>query len=151
MVRLGFQGLEIETGYHDHLTGALWAVIGGDAFLVLGAAIAATVLVGVDSRDDLMTFATVGAAPRSRRRLAVARAGVICLVGALFGTAAGLLPGVELVVAPAPREQPLFSAWGSALALSADYPMDPPRHRRGSRSGCRHARRGRNDPRPPSH
>jgi putative ABC transport system permease protein len=122
LVALGFQGLDIETGYHDHITGALWAVIGGDTFLVLGAAIAATLLIGIDSRDDLMTFAAVGAAPRSRRRLAVARAGVICLVGALFGTAAGLLPGVELVWRLR-HENNLFSPPGVPLS---PYPLTIP-------------------------
>lgn len=123
LTRLGLFGLTVERGYHDQIAPALLAVIVGDITLTLGAAVMATALLTVDSRDDLMTFAAVGAAPRTRRRMAMARAGVICAVGSIFGAAAGLLPGVGLVwrlrhvAAPS---NPIVTY------LSAGYPLSIP-------------------------
>jgi putative ABC transport system permease protein len=97
LLRLDFSALEVERGYQDDISVGLLAVAVGDLILILGAAIVATALMAVDSREDLVTLAAVGAGPRVRRRLAMARAGIICLVGAAFGTLAGLLPGIGLV------------------------------------------------------
>ncbi len=65
--------------------------------LTFGAALAATALMAVDGRDELLTLAAVGAAPNGRRCLAMARAGAIWLVGAAFGVLAGVIPGIGLV------------------------------------------------------
>jgi putative ABC transport system permease protein len=123
LTRLGLFGLTVERGYHDQIAPALLAVIVGDLVLTLGAAVMATALLTIDSRDDLMTFAAVGAPPRTRRRMAMARAGVICVAGSVFGAAAGLLPGIGLVwrlrhvVAPS---DPFVTY------LSAGYPLSIP-------------------------
>jgi len=97
LVRLGVDGLSIERGFHSHLGLGLLAAAVGDLVLTFGAALAATALMAVDGRDELLTMAAVGAAPAGRRRLAMARAGVICLVGAGFGVLAGVIPGIALV------------------------------------------------------
>ena len=102
----------------------LLAVAGGDVILTLGAAIVATALIAVDSREDLMIMAAVGAAPRSRRRLAMARAGIICTVGAVFGTLAGLLPGIELVSRI--RHEGLFNVVAVAVPGAPAYPLSIP-------------------------
>ncbi|MDQ6614464.1 MAG: hypothetical protein M3083_06900 [Actinomycetota bacterium] len=97
LARLGIGELTTEKGYQNHIGTGLLAVAIGDLVLAFGAALAATALMSVDGKDDLMTLAAVGAAPNGRRRLTMARAGVLCLVGALFGTLAGVIPGLGLV------------------------------------------------------
>ncbi len=69
------------------------------AVIALGAAGIATGLAMVDSRADLATLAAVGAAPRMRRTLSLARAGIISGLGALLGTLAGLGGAAVLVFA----------------------------------------------------
>lgn len=73
------------------------AVVAADVFLTVAATVSATALVTVDSVDDVMILAAIGAAPRGRRRLAMSRAAVICGIGSICGVAAGLIPGVGLV------------------------------------------------------
>ncbi len=139
LAQLGFSGLEVESGFHDHISPILWAVAGGDLLLTIGAAIAATALIAVDDRQDLLTLAAVGAAPRARRRLSMARAGVICIVGALFGTLAGLLPGIGIVsrlryihggaygppgfVYPPIPGYPLSIPWGNLALIALAAPV----------------------------
>ncbi|MDT4893118.1 MAG: putative transport system permease protein [Pseudonocardiales bacterium] len=84
--------LDIETGFHDSSAGALYALVGVAALIALGAASIATALANADGRDDLVTLAAVGAAPRTRRLISLSRAGVIAGLGCLIGVAAGFVP-----------------------------------------------------------
>ena len=60
--------------------------------LMLGGTLTATFLALSDARPDLATLSAVGAAPRTRRRVAAAYALVIGFVGAVLGAVVGLHP-----------------------------------------------------------
>ena len=87
-----------ETGAPTSLLGKILLAIVAVAMLVAAAAaITAASLALTDSKADLSTLAAVGGAPRVRRQLAASQAGVLTLMGALLGAAAGLLPGWSMV------------------------------------------------------
>jgi putative ABC transport system permease protein len=69
-------------------------VLGG--VLMLGGTLTATFLALSDARPDLATLSAVGAAPRTRRRVAAAYALVIGFVGAILGAGVGFIPGVAI-------------------------------------------------------
>jgi putative ABC transport system permease protein len=69
-------------------------VLGG--VLMLGGTLTATFLALSDARPDLATLSAVGAAPRTRRRVAAAYALVVGVVGAILGAAVGFIPGVAV-------------------------------------------------------
>ena len=64
--------------------------------LMLGGTLTATFLALSDARPDLATLSAVGAAPRTRRRVAASYALVIGVVGALLGAAVGFIPGIAI-------------------------------------------------------
>ncbi|CUR58355.1 putative LigA [metagenome] len=64
--------------------------------LMLGGTLTATFLALSDARPDLATLSAVGAAPRTRRRVAAAYALVVGFVGAVLGAAVGFIPGVAI-------------------------------------------------------
>lgn len=64
--------------------------------LMLGGTLTATFLALSDARPDLATLSAVGAAPRTRRRVAAAYALVIGFVGAILGVAVGFIPGIAI-------------------------------------------------------
>ena len=63
---------------------------------MLGGTLTATFLALSDARPDLATLSAVGAAPRTRRRVAAAYALVIGFVGAILGVAVGFIPGIAI-------------------------------------------------------
>ena len=64
--------------------------------LMLGGTLTATFLALSDARPDLATLSAVGAAPRTRRRVAASYSLVIGVVGAVLGAAAGFIPGIAI-------------------------------------------------------
>ncbi|MGW5364805.1 FtsX-like permease family protein [Actinopolymorpha pittospori] len=70
------------------------AVLGG--LLVLVGTATATALALNDARPDFATLAAVGATPRTRRRMAMAQAAVIGVLGALLGVVVGAVPGLAV-------------------------------------------------------
>ena len=70
------------------------AILGG--LLVLVGVATATALALDDARPDFATLAAVGASPRTRRRMAMAQAGVISVLGAAFGVVVGAAPGLAI-------------------------------------------------------
>ncbi|MCW2736980.1 ABC transporter permease [Nocardioides sp.] len=64
--------------------------------LMLGGTLTATFLALSDARPDLATLSAIGAAPRTRRRVAAAYALVIGFVGALLGAGVGFIPGIAI-------------------------------------------------------
>lgn len=64
--------------------------------LMLGGTLTATFLALSDARPDLATLSAVGAAPRTRRRVAASYALVVGFVGAVLGAAVGFIPGVAI-------------------------------------------------------
>jgi putative ABC transport system permease protein len=88
--------LEVERGWQDPLATPrlVLAVLGG--LLVLVATLTATGLALADARPDFATLAAVGAAPRTRRLVAMGSAAVVGGVGALLGVVVGLAPGIAV-------------------------------------------------------
>jgi putative ABC transport system permease protein len=86
----------VERGWSDDqwLARLLLMVVGGA--LVLVATLTATGLAMADARPDLATLAAIGAAPATRRRMAMASATVIGCTGAVLGVLAGLAPGIAI-------------------------------------------------------
>ena len=75
--------------------------------LMLGGTLTATFLALSDAKPDLATLSAVGAAPRTRRRVAASYALVIGFVGALLGAGVGFIPGIAI-------SRPLTSGFGSS-------------------------------------
>ncbi len=86
----------VERGWQDDLALArvILVVVGGA--LVLIATLTATGLALTDARPDFATLAAVGAAPRTRRSMAMASAAVVGGGGALLGVLVGLAPGIAV-------------------------------------------------------
>lgn len=91
----------VERGFHDDTTTRLWGLVLAAAVIALAAAVIATALADTDGRPDLVTLAAVGAAPRTRRLVSTARAGVVAGIGCLIGGLAGFLPAAGYVLAVA--------------------------------------------------
>jgi putative ABC transport system permease protein len=64
--------------------------------LVIGGVLTSTLLALADARPEFATLHSLGAAARSRRLVAAGYAATLGVVGALLGTAAGLVPGVAV-------------------------------------------------------
>jgi putative ABC transport system permease protein len=112
--------LVVERGYHGHLPTQLLLAFLGAAIVTIGAAGAATGLAIADARPDHTTLVAVGAAPGTRRRLAMAAAGMIALIGAGLGAATGFVPALGIL-----REhqtlRPLSEGFSSAGAGSSGF------------------------------
>ena len=89
-------GIQVERGWQNDLTLPLALLTGVGAFLVLVATLTATGLALADARPDLATLAAIGAAPRTRRRIAMGTAAVVGGAGALLGLLVGLGPGIAI-------------------------------------------------------
>jgi putative ABC transport system permease protein len=89
----------IERAWTDRSAVARAVLFGLGAVLVLIAVFTATGLTLADARPDFATLATlavVGAAPGTRRRMAMGTAAVIGIGGALLGVLVGLAPGIAV-------------------------------------------------------
>jgi putative ABC transport system permease protein len=93
--------LTVERGYQADNDTAMLALAAIAAFVTLGAAAIATGLAVADGEADLQTLAAVGAPPRVRRVLAGSQATVTATLGAVLGSATGLVPAVALIEARA--------------------------------------------------
>jgi putative ABC transport system permease protein len=90
-------GVDIEHGYTDGYRYAIVASLIAALVIAMGATALATALAVVDSRPDLATLWAIGAGPGVRRRLSVARAAVVALIGVLLGSALGFLPPLVVI------------------------------------------------------
>lgn len=88
----------VERGYErpDEIVVVLLVLGGLGGVLMLGGTLTATFLALSDARPDLATMSAVGAAPRTRRRVAASYALVVGVVGAVLGAAVGLIPGIAI-------------------------------------------------------
>jgi putative ABC transport system permease protein len=91
-----YESVYVERGWTDELAVARWLLVGVGALLVLIATLTATGLALTDARPDFATLAAVGAAPRTRRFMAMGTAAVIGGCGALVGVLVGLAPGIAV-------------------------------------------------------
>ncbi|MEY9854442.1 putative ABC transport system permease protein [Catenulispora sp. GAS73] len=91
--------LKVERGYQGGNDTTMLALAAVAAFVTLGAAAISTGLAITDSQADLETLAAVGARPRVRRTLAGSQATITATMGAVLGSATGLVPAVAIVEA----------------------------------------------------
>jgi putative ABC transport system permease protein len=89
----------VEHGYQGSDNTIMLALAALAAFVTLGAAAVATGLALTDGQADLETLAAVGARPRVRRFLAGSQATLTATIGAVLGSATGLLPAVAIIEA----------------------------------------------------
>src|SRR5699024_6046514 len=77
---------------------ALLALLVAAAVVGLGATWVSVGLAATESRADHATLAALGAAPRTRRRIAGAQAGVVAVIGVALGVLTGLALGAVFVL-----------------------------------------------------
>ena len=104
--------LYVERGYQrrDEIVILLLVLVTLGGVLMLGGTLTATFLALSDARPDLATLSAVGAAPRSRRRVAASYALVVGFVGAVLGAAVGFIPGVAIALSADGSPQGLYSS-----------------------------------------
>ncbi len=90
--------VEVERGYQRDAAGkiVIAALVAVGALLMVGGTLTATFLSLSDAQPDLRTLASVGAAPKIRRRVAAGYALVIGGVGTVLGVLMGLVPGIAI-------------------------------------------------------
>ncbi len=112
----------VERGFESWVRVPLLILAVAAAVLVLGATLIGTGLAAADARPDLSALAAVGAAPRTRRLLAMGQAAVVSALGVSLGIAAGVVPGVAAAwqltgTTRVPREGLVWSASGPTVAV----------------------------------
>ena len=118
--------IDVERGYVPTPQPAVWAMSVTLAVLSVIAAAMATILATAEQRPFLATFAAVGASPRLSRRLAVAQAAVLALLGTVAGFSVGLFAGVPLALASTDKGAAgsvLVIPWTVALAFTVGVPL----------------------------
>ncbi len=88
----------VERGYRSPYPIFLLVVLVASVVVALGSTLAVVGLAAAEGRADVSTLAAVGAAPRVRRRLAAAQAGVVAVLGTTLGCVSGIVSGVTLVL-----------------------------------------------------
>ncbi len=92
----GITGLTVETGPQDFGSQIAWWILLACLVIAISAGATAIGLARIDGCADDLTLASLGAAPRIRKTVAFVQALIVCGLGALVGTALGLLPAVAL-------------------------------------------------------
>lgn len=88
--------VDIETGPQDLGSLIAWYVLLACLLIAVAAGATAIGLARVDGRPDDLTLASLGASPRIRRSVALVQALIVCGLGAVLGTALGMLPAIAL-------------------------------------------------------
>ena len=122
-------GISVERGWQDELAAPRYILYALSAALVLVATLTATGLALADARPDFATLAAVGAAPRTRRLMAMGSAAVVGGAGALTGVLVGLAPGIAVswpLTAEsygAPAEPVLVIPWMALAGVAVLVPL----------------------------
>ncbi|QMU75227.1 FtsX-like permease family protein [Streptacidiphilus sp. PB12-B1b] len=125
--------LSVERGYQSNSSAIAIGLAIAASVVAIGAAAIATGLAAADSQADLATLAAVGAAPRIRRVLSGFQCAVIAAMGALLGSAAGLVPAWALwhyenspgqgADPTGPVSAPLVMPWTTLAAIVVGLPL----------------------------
>jgi putative ABC transport system permease protein len=91
-------GAGVERGYQSPYPLLLLVILIASVVVALGSTLAVVGLSAAEGRADVATLAAVGAAPRVRRRLAAAQAGVVAVLGTALGCISGIVSGATLVL-----------------------------------------------------
>lgn len=86
--------VSVERGFEETYNVVFFALLGFGVVAVLVGTMTATGLALSDARPDFSTLAAIGAAPRTRRRVAAAQAIVLATLGTVLGILVGFGPGV---------------------------------------------------------
>jgi putative ABC transport system permease protein len=78
-------------------TSTILLLAAASAFVTLAATGIAVGLSAAESREDVILLAAVGAAPRVRRVLSAAQAGLISILGTILGIPAGIIPAAGVI------------------------------------------------------
>ena len=115
----GISGLTVETGPQDFGSLISWWILLACLIIAISAGATAIGLARVDGRADDLTLASLGAGARIRKSIAFVQALIICGVGAIIGTALGLLPAVALGLATTslPFAPPLLQLVLTAIGI----------------------------------
>ncbi len=114
--------LYVERGYVAERFGyGLLALALGSAIVTIGATAIATGLALAEARPDLTTLGAVGAAPRVRRTLAASQAGVVAVLGVVFGSLAGL--GLAYAIVISQRGWPFALPWPTLAGTVVGLPV----------------------------
>ncbi len=116
----------VERGFVESYTPILLILAGLGGLIVLVGTATATALALDDARPDTATLAAIGAAPRTRRRLAMAQAAVIGVLGVGFGIAVGVIPGIAVtwpLTAPSPGGHIIDVPWTLMGILAIGVPV----------------------------
>lgn len=81
--------LQVERGFQSDLLPIIAVLGGASALVTIGGVAIAVGLAAAEGRADLATLGAIGAAPRRRRLLAMAQAGVVGVLGCGLGVALG--------------------------------------------------------------
>jgi putative ABC transport system permease protein len=110
--------LYVERGYQGGVMIGLLALAAVAGVITLGAAAVATGLAIADAQSDLETLVAVGARPRVRRVLAGSQSAVTTGLGAVLGSAFGLLPAIGLIETQAHSAQQAMTQFGDQIATA---------------------------------
>ena len=97
----------------------VWILVVAALVVGLGATAVSLALAGAESRPDLATLGAVGAAPRMRRRIAAAQAGVLVVTGTVLGVATGVALGHVLVLQRRLGGRLVDPTWTTTIPWSA--------------------------------
>ena len=119
--------LQVERGYQPTPQPVVWAVTTTLALLAVVAAAMATILAATELRPFQTTLTAVGANPALNRRLAMAQAATLALLGTALGFSIGILTGIPLALSSTdkrPGGDPLVIVpWPTASLFLIGVPL----------------------------
>ena len=107
----------------DHLPDfgyARLAAVAAASLVALGIVAVIVALVSAEGRRDQAILVAIGAAPRTRRRIAGARAGLVSLLAAVIAIPAGFVPVTVIQWA---RRFPIVVPWPTLLLVAVGVPV----------------------------